>query len=182
MKKRFLVVALCFPLMASKELHEAVRTAIAQSEVVRTKSLVRQLSSLESSPQEKRRLLEDCIKQASEVIEEQSPLYMYHNWRDALNVIVGLNFVYASLFEIRAILRITQDKVDRDYEKKPTPGAKFAKEHRLLVKSQFMLEEIPFIGFFLYQLKKGWDCYHQRKTYDRAVRIHTWLEEQRDGL
>ena len=153
-------------LFADTELHDRIEMAIVLSDVVRTKALVRCLDQ-ELSKEEKKELLHRFSKSATEIVKSRSNLRIL-NSRDVYTSLGGGLF---SLIMVKRLFDHTKKCIQQ-----PSVSQRFVST------TVMMLTEGAATVWLLYITKKGWDCYHQRKTYDKALRIETWLKEQEDAL
>ena len=158
MRKILLItlIGISSSLLADADLYDRISLAITSSDVVLTKSLVRQLDDLGITEQEKKDALHRFTSQASTVVNEQSGFRVFRNVRDSYNMLIPSGMLGLNLWELLS------ESLSKSWTHK--------------------LKDFVSIGtlaaYYHYQLKKGWGCYHQRKQYDRALRIETWLKAQ----
>lgn len=156
------LITLSAPVVVANQDHfDRISLAIKSSDVVRTKSLVRQLDDLELSAAEKKKALHTFVKQATEVIESHPSLHVVKSFRDSWNTVSGF---FATIGGLRYVL-VTAIVAENNFAKFKT-----------------LTWQGACIPWAYYQFKKGFECYHQRKDYDKALRIENWLKEQKDNL
>ena len=173
MDKKILIalISLAAPfLMAESDLYDRISLAIRTSDVIRTKNLVRQLDNLDLTSKEKKKALRTFKRQATEVVESHPSLRVVKSFRDTYNVLlpsIGLGFGALNLFG-------TLLASEEDFPEEEKGNIGFFKLRNFIGGGFGM-------AFLAYHFKKGWNCYHQRKTYDKALRIEKWLREEIEG-
>ncbi len=202
MNKKLLIITLislsASVLVADHDHFDRISLAIKSSDVVRTKSLVRQLDDLELSTAEKKKALHTFVKQATEVVESHPSLHIVKSFRDTWNTVVGAFGISGLSQQVLAAALWSKDDVQKEHVEASAEPANTAPKKAIkalnLATLKYTLDNFTFvklnkiaclaigIPWTYYQFKKGFECYHQRSDYDKALRIETWLKEQKDNL
>ena len=106
--------------------------------------------------------------QATEVVESHPSLRVVKSFRDTYNFLLSSIFLGYSASNLFGILLSS----GKDFPKEE-------KGHIGFIKLREFISQGASIAFCAYQVGKGWNCYYQRKTYDKALRIERWLNDNR---